>query len=192
MQNLSNIKKMQSVFGRTNCSVYLKDIAIFRGKRMTHFFKIFEVSKGFPCVEVSKIGLFSDFWAPFKCVNLWARTLYTSYKENATVHWRYLVFQRQHRYKFPSYKNYKSTICVCSSLCSWRFANFGFIINVSFVWTEDHHAWSFQDLDNVITPSWTMIYGPYNMDQLIWTMINGLYIICWYMVTKWSATMSQL
>ena len=33
-----------------------------------------------------------------------------------------------------------------------------FIINVSFLWTKDYHEWSFQDLDNDIKPSWTMIY----------------------------------
>ena len=47
-----------------------------------------------------------------------------------------------------------------------------FIINVSFVWTEDYHEWSFQDLDNGITPSWTMIYGD-NMVYGKWRPIYG-------------------
>ena len=39
MQNLSNIKKLQSIIERTDPSLYLKDIAIFRGKRMRNVFE---------------------------------------------------------------------------------------------------------------------------------------------------------
>ena len=50
MQNLSNIKKLQSIIGRTDPSLYLKDIAIFRGKRM-QFIPKFEIFVWLECIK---------------------------------------------------------------------------------------------------------------------------------------------
>ena len=109
MQNLSNIKKLQSIIGRTDLSLYLKDIAIFRGKRMVYILVLVCI---FPLI-IAYVTYNMSFQVIFffcrKWYQYWQMYSYSDIIDHVLMH-RYSTFRLLFSYlSGPLYVTYNIT-----------------------------------------------------------------------------------